>query len=775
VTAGAPHPDGGHSVPAIVPVELRERPQWVAWKLVPNPGAKKPRKVPIDPRTGIEANPTDPGTWGDPGTAVAAVARYGLAGIGYVFDANDPFSGVDLDDCRNPQTGEIAPWARTIIAALDSYTEVSPSGTGVKIWVRAKLPPNARHNAAYHGGRVEMYDSGRYFTVTAEHVPTTPTTTEDRQSELATLYTNVFGKIESAPAAGAVAGEAIRQGQRTPVLSSLIGKLRSQGVPEDGILSAALALNRTFSPPHPEEKIRKMVADMTQLYPPPPPPPQPAEVESFLNDTRPRIRLRGDGKLLSDVATELGPRLSAVLYKHNGEVVECQNGLLHPVAAQRFRTLSERSVVFYKVHSVNKAIINVGVTLDESDARGILVAPQFLERLNLIAHVNNVRLPVLRSNGNVELLPEGYDSKTATLTDAQVSYSEGMPFADAMAVIRDLFSEFQFSDGERSRSVAISALLGLYCKQLIQSGELRPAFTITKNAEGSGATMCAACAIVPVLGSLPTGVKSGNDEEMRKQITTTIRCGRDVLFLDNLKGQLNSPSLEAFVSAATWTDRLLGGNEVVSGANVVTVVVTANGLGITPDWRRRSLFIELHLSQEHAEDKVFARPLSEPVLKAMRPQILAACWSMVKHWDEAGRPQPSRSHSAFPAWASTVGGIVEGAGFACPFDPAKIAIVADEDGQDMRTLVAEMIPAHPYTSKELIDLCRKLDIFTGLIGSKDAEMGRTERSAFGKLLARYNDRTVADFRFSIDGTGHAKRFTAKPRGPIHWYDTIVEL
>ena len=75
-----------------------------------------------------------------------------------------------------------------------------------------------------------------------------------------------------APAAGAVSTEPISKGQRTPILSSLIGKLISQGVPADGIEAAALALNRTLSPPHPEEKIERMVADMVNRYPADAPP-----------------------------------------------------------------------------------------------------------------------------------------------------------------------------------------------------------------------------------------------------------------------------------------------------------------------------------------------------------------------------------------------------------------------------------------------------------------------------------------------------------------------
>jgi primase-polymerase (primpol)-like protein len=63
-----------------------------------------------------------------------------LTGVGYVFSDGDPYSGVDLDNCRGRETGEIADWAKEIIRGLASYTEVSPSGTGVKIWVKGRLP-----------------------------------------------------------------------------------------------------------------------------------------------------------------------------------------------------------------------------------------------------------------------------------------------------------------------------------------------------------------------------------------------------------------------------------------------------------------------------------------------------------------------------------------------------------------------------------------------------------------------------------------------------------
>src|SRR5207244_12523629 len=60
------------------------------------------------------------------------ILQDGFAGVGFVFSSDDPYTGVDLDKCRNPETGQIEEWAQGIIEQLDSYTESSQSGTGVR-------------------------------------------------------------------------------------------------------------------------------------------------------------------------------------------------------------------------------------------------------------------------------------------------------------------------------------------------------------------------------------------------------------------------------------------------------------------------------------------------------------------------------------------------------------------------------------------------------------------------------------------------------------------
>jgi primase-polymerase (primpol)-like protein len=90
----------------------------------------------------------------------AQARAHAIAGVGFCFSDEDPYCGVDYDDCRDPATGDIDQHVRKEVERLNSYTEVSPSGTGVKVYCRGVLPHSGKR------GSVEMYDQRRYFTVT---------------------------------------------------------------------------------------------------------------------------------------------------------------------------------------------------------------------------------------------------------------------------------------------------------------------------------------------------------------------------------------------------------------------------------------------------------------------------------------------------------------------------------------------------------------------------------------------------------------------------------
>lgn len=134
--------------------------------------------------------PTPRTTWGTYAQARARYQHGGWDGLGFVFSAADPYCGIDLDGCRDPGTGEIAPWAWEMVEALHSYTEVSPSGRGLHILVKAALPDHVGRKR----GALEIYDAQRYFAMTGERLAGTPVTLEEREQEVLALYARLSPK-----------------------------------------------------------------------------------------------------------------------------------------------------------------------------------------------------------------------------------------------------------------------------------------------------------------------------------------------------------------------------------------------------------------------------------------------------------------------------------------------------------------------------------------------------------------------------------------------------
>lgn len=150
--------------------------QWVVWRPAMREG--KLNKIPVNARSGGGASSTDPRTWSTFAHAVAAFRRqpqrYG--GAGFVFSSGDPFTGIDLDHAIDLETGEVAGWADAILTRFPrAYAELSPSGTGIKLFVRSRMPEGAKHKRTGLGadrkGAVELYDRARYFTVTGRVLP----------------------------------------------------------------------------------------------------------------------------------------------------------------------------------------------------------------------------------------------------------------------------------------------------------------------------------------------------------------------------------------------------------------------------------------------------------------------------------------------------------------------------------------------------------------------------------------------------------------------------
>ena len=194
-TASAPpatlpvNPDG-------IPPALKDGRWWLGWFWEYRPGKEGEEgtwtKPPLSPVTELKASSTDPATWASFADAVRFAQARNLPGIGRVVTRDDPYVGIDLDHCRNRETGEIAPWAQAVVDRFGSYTELSPTGSGIRIVIRTRtglLPGDERGRRE---GAVEVYGDGRYFTLTGHRLNGISEIAE-RTDELATFCAEVFG------------------------------------------------------------------------------------------------------------------------------------------------------------------------------------------------------------------------------------------------------------------------------------------------------------------------------------------------------------------------------------------------------------------------------------------------------------------------------------------------------------------------------------------------------------------------------------------------------
>jgi len=150
-----------------IPMDLKKIPRFLLWKytLIGEEGEQRWAKTPYQPN-GKWASSTNPDTWTDFLTAQQAYETGNFSGIGFVFTSDDNLVGIDIDDCRDIESGELNDLAQNILDNVEGYCEVSPSGTGIKIFTRANL------DTAYvnHEIGFEYYPKSRFFTVTGNYL-----------------------------------------------------------------------------------------------------------------------------------------------------------------------------------------------------------------------------------------------------------------------------------------------------------------------------------------------------------------------------------------------------------------------------------------------------------------------------------------------------------------------------------------------------------------------------------------------------------------------------
>lgn len=180
-------------IPGNIPNDLRARRRWLCWRIVPDRETGKPRKIPFSPATGKPASTTEPADWTTFDRAWEAYRQQRHDGPGFVFVENDGLVGVDLDHVVD-EAGNVDQETREWVERFRSYTEISPSGHGLHIYVRGRLP-----RGGFKKDGKEIYGDGRYFAITGHEFGETPIEIVENQEAIDAFIKRFFEETIKRP------------------------------------------------------------------------------------------------------------------------------------------------------------------------------------------------------------------------------------------------------------------------------------------------------------------------------------------------------------------------------------------------------------------------------------------------------------------------------------------------------------------------------------------------------------------------------------------------
>jgi len=795
----APHFDA-------VPVALRERRQWVLWRLVHKAGAKKPTKIPHQPG-GALASSTDPATWNSFADVRAAYGAGGFDGVGFVFAADDPFVGIDLDGCRDPATGELEPWAQAIVDRFATYTEVSVSGRGVHLILMGALPPGGRKH-----GAVETYEQERYFTMTAcplNGVAVAPIV--DRQDVLAAWHAEAFPApakparpSSPGPASPPVDGdderllERARGAKNGKKFRALFDDGDTTGYGSQSEADLGLCMILAFWTHRDAARIDRLFRRSKLFRPKWDASAGHGEtygqrtvriaVERSVPD-RPEIIFSGLGgdcplhQILPPAVGALARRCADTVYAR-GDVlsrvirtVEPGDDGIERSAAPRIVRLPDsilKERLDEAVRWIREKKNRQGdvVRLEEWCPRPIVEAMR--DRANwpgVRPLLGVVTAPIMRHDGSVLDRP-GYDAKTALIYEPAREYPavperpSDAEVAGAYRAILAPFREFPLPTPADEATVA-ALMLQIACRYAI-AGPV-PMMAVIAPEFGSGKTLLGRAATHAMTGHGPDemppvgGRRADGESEMRKRLTTVVMEAPRVALLDNVPdgSTLESPSFAALLTCGSWTDRVLGVNRQVTLPHRVVWVVTGNNIKLAGDLARRSLSIQIEPGVERPSLREFVQGELLEQVGAEHPQLLVAALTVMRGFHVAGRPGHGRpALGMFTAWDALIRAAVMWAhrlagGEADPLDTQARLVGEAPDKEVLSALLAawqtDLAEATTTAGEAVKRASMSLALFDAMVGVGAEHAGKPDARRLGKYLQRVAGRVVHGLAFERRG------------------------
>ena len=306
-----------------------------------------------------------------------------------------------------------------------------------------------------------------------------------------------------------------------------------------------------------------------------------------------------------------------------------------------------------------------------------------------------VEVPILRADGTV-LQEPGYDSLTGILFQPNVTFPRVADHPSraqaeqARDTLLEIVEDFPFAT-EAHKAAWLAALITPFARYGFHGPA--PLFLIDANVRGSGKSLLA-----DVVSEINAGREMSrmsqpkDDDETRKRITAVAVAGETLMLLDNLDRMLGNASLDAALTATSWTDRILGTSEMASGIPLfATWYATGNNVVMAADTSRRAVHIRLESPEENPEEREgFHHPDLLRWVRQERPRLAVAAVTILSAYCAAGRPNMGvRPWGSFEAWSDLVRQAIVWAGLPDPGATRKeLTSQADREAAALRQLIA---------------------------------------------------------------------------------------
>jgi hypothetical protein len=382
-----------------------------------------------------------------------------------------------------------------------------------------------------------------------------------------------------------------------------------------------------------------------------------------------------------------------------------------------------------------------------------------------------VDYPVLRPNGTILDHP-GYDLDTGLLLEAAASFPTipAHPSREQCIAARDELLEV-VTDFPFERDVYRAAWLAALVTPLARFAFTGPAplFLVDANVRGSGKGLLLDCISRIITGERFTiATYTGDEDELRKRITSLVLAGDRLVLFDNLEGRFGNAVLDAALTGVAWKDRVLGVNRMAEAPLYMTWYATGNNVAIAADTARRVCHIRLESADERPEERQgFRYPNLLAWVGDNRARLLAAALTILRGYCAAGQPdQGLAAWGSFDGWSGLVRSAVVWVGLP---DPGQTRLLlqeqADVAAESMGIILACWEQLDPdqrgLTAAEVIQKLYKdqplnpPEYYADLCDALSALLGKPDARALGNRLRSYR-RRIFDGRF-IDHAGTEKR------------------